>query len=598
MKINKLFLPLCALLMLYACSSSDEDYIEYDENLEIRGVQAAIAPSSVVTRTETEKSNSGIGRTAFKANDAIIFTTIKRTNNPLPNFIYTDIGYTTSDGTKWNRTSSVPEKIYWSDAVSAHTFVGYSLPKKEGYSFVKNGSYQGKLSTIDFSAGNSALEAEDLLLCYNADTKAETGGVSAKVSFAHALSCVRVIVNIQDYSAKAVDTQVDVLQMKIDEQPTEFTWNELGDAVEVTGSTTSTLTLWPQGATGDGSKKTFTFLGLTVPHSGNVPFCFKVNYDPQNSTNVKDYKGEFDKVEFKSGVCTTLDITLNHQGEKISTGVSYSGWSYVATPDIGELRKKSTFMDMKDNEVVTIHSNSQATADDATWLYGPDDDIKDIYGHNGNTVEKAYVIKSAVQLLSFAKEVNNGYDFSDKYIRLDADITMQKTAKGDNYSWSGIGTGEVAFNGTFLGGDRYINRLKGNSLFVSLGSNAVVEQLHISTIGTINDGALVKTNNGIIAACKVVDEVSTTGGALVGTNNGTIYACYYTGTTGATSLVGTNNAPTKTVGCYVASDYQTFTKTDVDGLNANLDALYVQNTSLTQFEYVYSVGNYPTVKKK
>lgn len=600
MRINKIYFVLGALLMLLACSSADEEALAYDENLEIRGVQATIAPSSAITRSETGNTSTGIGRTAFVANDQIVFTKITRTNNSLPSFTYSDVSYLTSDGTKWNRTSTGPEKIYWSDASSAHTFIGYSLPQKEGYSFENKGaSYQGKLSTTDYSTGNSALASEDLLLCYNTDTKAETGGVSAKVSFEHAMSCMRVVVNIQGYSANTVDTQVDVDQMKIESQPSEFTWNELGKAIEeVTGSTKNSLTLWRQSATGDGNKKTFTFLGLTVPHCGKVPFSFQVNYDPQNTTDIKEYKGEFNDVDLKSGLCTTLSITLNHQGEQIGTSVSYSDWSYVFTPDIGELRKKSTFMDMKiDNDAIKIHT-SCSSEDDATWLYGSNENTKDIYGNDGSAAYP-FVIKSAPQLLAFAKEVNQGnLDFDGKFIRLDADITMQKTNKDTTYVWPGIGTDSRSFNGTFLGGDRYINRLGGNSLFVSLGEKAVVEQLHITTVGTIDGGgALADSNAGIVGGCKVIDDVNTTGGALVGTNSGTIHACYYTGSNDV-PLVGSG----ATVGCYVAKDITSFheAETKVGELNLELDDWYNKDENKSkyksQFKFVHSPGNYPTVK--
>jgi hypothetical protein len=102
----------------------------------------------------------------------------------------------------------------------------------------------------------------------------------------------------------------------------------------------------------------------------------------------------------------------------------------------------------------------------------------------------------------------------------------------------------------------------------------------------------------LIGTCKVIDDVTTTGGALVGTNNGTIYACYYTGTTRAVSIVGSNNTDGKTVGCYVANDYSIITNKDVDTLNNELETLYKQNSNLTPYEYVYSVGTFPIVRKK
>ena len=274
----------------------------------------------------------------------------------------------------------------------------------------------------------------------------------------------------------------------------------------------------------------------------------------------------------------------------------------MATPDIGELVKKSTYMNMSIDKV-TIHSAENLTADDATWLYidiSDNNKVKDIYGNDG-TAEKPYRITSAEQMLSFAKEVNNGNDFGGKTVRLDADITMQKSTTATDYTWAGIGTGDksVAFNGTFLGGDRYINHLQGKPLFISLGGSARVEQLYITTIGAVNDGALAGTNNGVIGACKVIDETTTTSGALVGTNNGTIYACFHTGAADGVKLVGTNDGENaKTTGCYVASDYSVITSQRVGELNDELKTLYTSNTSLTQYKYEYSAGSYPILKKE
>ena len=173
--------------------------------------------------------------------------------------------------------------------------------------------------------------------------------------------------------------------------------------------------------------------------------------------------------------------------------------------------------------------------------------------------------------------------------------------------WIGIGDETFVFNGTFLGGDRFINRLYGNPLFINLGENACVEQLFISPIGTIDgSGALSETNAGVIAACKVIDDVTTTGGALVGTNSGTIYACYNTGdatkkvgeTTESALLVGNN---TGTIyGCYQVNKITTTIEELVTTLNNELDNWYNLTTypGYTKYQYVYSAGSYPTVVKK
>ena len=289
--------------------------------------------------------------------------------------------------------------------------------------------------------------------------------------------------------------------------------------------------------------------------------------------------------------------------------VEYSDWNFVATPDLGALRKKSTFMDI--NSTVTIHSDANATIDDATWLYQKDGALLDIYGNNGDSRQTPYRITSASQLLSFAKEVKAGVDFKDKFIRLDADITMQastaKTSAEDSTSnvkpveWIGIGDAGHPFNGTFLGGDRYINRLNGSPLFAKLGEYALVEQLHITSIGSITGGgALADSNEGVIGGCKVIDDVNTTGGALVGSNSGIIYASYCTGEDGTTTLVGSNSG--QAVGCYQSTDFTSLDESNlkklVDTLNGDLDSLYVKQATLTQYKYIYSAGSYPTVQKQ
>ena len=628
MRISKL-LYIAVIALLTACTNDDEVNV-YDDALEIKGISAVIGEDALVTRSAGDLTKS-VGRSKFVNGDQIVFTTIKRTENPLASFTYSNIRYD-HNGDNWGRTEgNDPEKIYWTDGASAHTFIGYSLPSKT-YHWVDNGNgtYAGELgygkAGLDFTGGNDEIVAEDLLLNYNTETVAETGGLSTKVGFSHAFSNICVVVNIKNFaaSASALDTKTVVSDMVVHNQPTKFTWGGNSNSLNVNDfdeQSVKDIKLWcpvPAGE-GEGQSKTFTFYGLTTPQdatyhqiNGNdkkLEFSFNVTYPDATNTSetvTKTYKGTFDKlVDFNSGKCTTLNISLNHKGEQMLIGVEYSDWNYVATPDIGELRKKSTFMDI--NSSVTIHSDKEATVYDATWLYNDGTMIKDIYGNDGSK-ENPYRISTASQLLSFAKEVKKGLTFGGKYIRLDADITMQastaKTSAEDEtltrtpVSWIGIGDSEHAFNGNFLGCDRYINRLYGSPLFVNLGDSACVEQLYVSPIGSITGGALAMTNAGVIGACKVLDEVTTsssTDGVLVGTNTGMVYACYHMGTT---KLVGSGVV----VGCYTASDITSLDggslKTLVDSLNAKLDSLYSSNTDITKYQYVYSVGSYPTVVKK
>ena len=655
MKYNKILL-LSILIFLTACSNQD-DFLTPSAGLEIKNIQATIEGQESETRA-VEKLTVDIGRTKFADGDQLMFTTIKRTNSPLDAFTYSGIEYL-YDGKSWERKEgNLPEKIYWTDGASAHTFIGYSLPS-QSYHWIDNGNgtYAGELGygqdNLDFSTGNDAMVKEDLLLNYNTETVAETGGLSTKVRFSHALSNVRVIVNIKNFAASssAVDTKVGVSDMIILDQPAKYQWG--GDSknlkvldLENSSQQKKNIKLWCSEPAGEGTaqSKTFTFYGLTTPQdatfhaiNGNdkpLQFSFTVTYpDPMNpaTTLTKTYTGSFAQaVNFNSGMCTTLNISLNHKDEQMFTGAEYSDWNFVSTPDLGELRKKTTFMDI--NSSVTTHDMATATIYDATWLYNEGSQIKDVYGNDG-TKEHPYRISSASQMLSFAKEVKEGFSFQGKYIRLDADITMQsstaktkveeETSKVEAVSWIGIGDASHAFEGTFLGGDRYVNRLYGSPLFMNLGQDARVEQLYVTTIGSISGGgALAETNDGCIGGCKINDDVASTGGALVGTNGGIIYACYHIGTTkGTAGLVNTNTG--SIIGCYQAGEVEGGTafsiaatnsgaidcptpaslqeiqqKSFTESLNAALDTWHATHTGYTSFQFVFSAANFPTVQKK
>ena len=632
---------LSMMVLLAACSSDEDIFSTHDDALEMKGIQVAIAGGEAsVTRAATvDPMKVSVGRTQFVNDDEIVFTTIKRTKSPLDAFTYSNIHYK-YNGTNWERTTTDPEKIYWTDGNNAHTFIAYNLPDGYHWETAANGTgsdtYAGELgygATSIVYSNNEDIKKEDPLILYSDTTKADNGGLTTTVYFTHALSNVRVVVNIKDFaaSASAVDTLVKVSNMVLHDQPCLYTWGA-SSKDDVTAldfnadqQKKKDITLWCPQPNGEGKaqSKTFTFYGLTTPQnaafhgiSANkqpLKFSFEVEYpdamDPTQSVK-KTYQGEFgDTVHFNPGVCTTLNISLNHQNEQIFMDVEYSDWNFVATPDLGALRKKSTFMDI--NSTVTIHSDANATVDDATWLYQKDGALLDIYGNNGDSRQTPYRITSASQLLSFAKEVKAGVDFKDKFIRLDADITMQastaKTSAEDSTSnvkpvvWIGIGDADHAFNGTFLGGDRYINRLNGNPLFAKLGPAALVEQLHITSIGSITGGgALANTNAGTIGGCKIVDDVNTKGGALVGSNSGIIYASYCTGEDGTTKLIGNNSG--QVVGCYQSTDFTSLDESNlkklVDKLNGDLDSLYVKQATLTQYKYIYSAGSYPTVQKQ
>lgn len=636
MKLHKLLSLTVALSLLVACNTNDEALVP-DEALQINGITATLSSTQAATRAET---SLGVGRTAFADGDVIVFTTIKRTKYSLDNFTYGNIQYS-YNGSGWarssNGTTNDPEKIYWSDVTSAHTFTGYCLPSSSYYWQTVTTdnivTYKGELGygvddkgTIDFSTDNESIIAEDLLVSHSKNVKPETGGASAQVDFKHALSNVCVVVNVTGFATNSLDKKVDVTDMVILNQPCVFTWGadtttlSTFNVTDTSNNKIKNIKLWRKSVSGENEDKTFVFYGLTTPqnadyrkingNSNKLSFKFTVTYPnaiDATQTDTHTYQGTVsDEVLFNSGKCTTINVSLNHKNEKMLVDVNYTDWNYVSTPDLGELRKKSTYMTLTKDDV-KIHSTDGVTIDNATWLYTNGNEVYDVYGNDGNTAATAYRITSAAQMLAFAQEVNNAYTFKDKYVRLDADITMQKSATATGYSWIGIGDANDAkkvFQGTFLGGDRYINRLSGSPLFVNLGAYACVEQLYITAIGEVSTGALAGTNAGIIGGCKVIDDVTlsgTTAGALVGTNSstGTIHACYYTG---AGNLIGTDSGTT--IGCYQANQLTSLTNsalsTLVTTLNTNLTTWYSDTSNSgkfkTKFQYTYTIGNYPTVE--
>lgn len=463
------------------------------------------------------------------------------------------------------------------------------------------------------------LRKEDLLLTY--DTEMQNEDAFAVVHFHHALASVRVVVTISGFSStgKDPDAETKVTDMLLYDQPTMYKWdgnsykvdplvaedqsalngfNDWGGTTPPAWNQTKNMKLWQSREyRGSGASRTFTFYGIVAPgFQDEVKMDFQVNYpDPLDPNQEKRLQKKYTatlklandkKVEFRPGYCTSINVNLNHKDEKMTVGAEYMSWQFEDNPDEGSLKKNSTYLEKapafvkgKDKNIVTIIGDTKAeNPDDATWLYvaGKDannnDIIKDIYGNdgdvrivNGKTIVTPYLIKTADQLLSFAYEVMNGRTFEHKYIKLDADITMQPTKDSKTVNWIGIGDKDHPFNGFFLGSNRYINRLQGQHFFHTVGDNAVIDKLNFENVievqgcgvvahknlglicgcyidGDVNEtnnqtqsqytGSIVGENDSFIIACahvgKVIGKSGIIGG-LVGFNNGTVMACYHSG---------------------------------------------------------------------
>lgn len=408
------------------------------------------------------------------------------------------------------------------------------------------------------------LKNEDLLLFYNTEQLADIGGMTTTLYYRHALASLRVIIDIREFAVSdgSQDAKTTIKDLLVLNQPWKYKWTQTGTNSNEndtdpgwgvindtqTGDGLVNIKAWqprPQGE-GTGSNKTFTFYSLIVPgEQTDFNMHYTVTYPkalkPSEMEN-HTYGVHMDEILFKAGYCTTVRVSLNHRGEPINIGAMYYNWDDVSTPDKSNLQKVSTFLDTSNRTDITIAGDPKATVEDATWLYyNGDNNLVDIYGNDGSQ-SNPFTIKTARQFLSFAYEVNGGNNgegrtFQGKYVKLEADLFLQKDLKSSDINWPGIGTADKQFNGYFDGGNRIIKLLKGKPLFTNIGANAHIETLQLEdVIGDINGGGcLAEVNNGTLCGCHVYAKNNTIitlnsgsssySGFICGANNGTIFAC-------------------------------------------------------------------------
>lgn len=637
---RNLYTLIIAALACAGCSDDMTNGSSMANTIELTTINASIEYGTQTrSASDVEYLEDHISRYQFVSGDRMTFTKIERTSNPITRFQYRDVVFNSNASGAWERDkqtgSSVeypkvhPERIYWSDATSAHRFVGFSLPK-DNTSFEwelndETNIYHGAIGdpnkiseVIDYNPASPTTETitvtdgkeekevtfgysqklrdEDLLLTYDDQLRADNS--VANIKFRHALSSVRIIVNISGFYGTTTDAYSKVSNMILKNQPTKYQWRQTSAATEAltTEQLRKNIILWntkPDGE-GQGAGKLFTFYGITVPQGQeffsafsdyrNLEMSFTVTYpdpmknDPVNHTVNKTYNATIaNPVYFYPGKCTTINITLNHKDETMTIGASYQDWEYKDTPDDGSLKKKNTFLskapalEQRDQAGVTIVGDTKATADDATWLYEKIENgthtgqIYDIYGNDGSETNP-YTISTANQLLSFAYEVHNCRNFAGKHVKLDADITLQPSSSVEDskrITWIGIGTeegtGGKRFEGIFNGNGRRISGLYGHPFFGVIGDYAVIDKLNFTNvIGITNGGGVVAhKNSGLLCGTNIESNITIQAsntnqyvGSIVGDNESFIVACTHSGTVEATSgsstthiggIVGRNN---------------------------------------------------------
>ncbi|MDY2604587.1 MAG: hypothetical protein SOW10_00355, partial [Alloprevotella sp.] len=319
MMIRFLYL-LLSVLCLAACTADDALTGPADTGaVPLKGIEASVYGSTAKRAPALDKDYH-VGRSVFVNADQMVLTCIKRTQSPIPGFTYSGIvfNHTVGEGQTtggWDRDEKqgfteanpkqVPEAIYWSDATNPHTYIGYSLPQpRETFAWTlgEHGIYSGTLRSIGSDVvtrfvdhtTDANIKADDLLLTYDTDKVSETGGSVAKLYFHHALANVRVIVNIQGFSANndAADTRSVVRNMVLRDMPVRYRWMQQSTGVTPLPHADNEkldTRMWiprPDG-TGTGVGKQFVFYALAVPRADvSQQMTFDVSYPDPMKPNV------------------------------------------------------------------------------------------------------------------------------------------------------------------------------------------------------------------------------------------------------------------------------------------------------------------------
>ena len=208
-------------------------------------------------------------------------------------------------------------------------------------------------------------------------------------------------------------------------------------------------------------------------------------------------------------------VTLSHGSAPAGYQEPFLGYSLNGTPFNGD----SFTMPAADATVT------------ARWT------VKDFESGHDGTEADPYIIYNKEQLDQLASRVNSGTSYSDKFIKLGADIEYDST---ENYT--SIGNNDNEFRGTFDGYGHTVSGivLTENSdyrgLFGYLHSQGTVKNVTLSNSaisGYKNVGGIVGYNDGTVVSCIVKNSVTISAtsnesyyhGGIAGRNIGKIQGC-------------------------------------------------------------------------
>ena len=165
-----------------------------------------------------------------------------------------------------------------------------------------------------------------------------------------------------------------------------------------------------------------------------------------------------------------------------------------------------------------------------------------------NETSTKFEISTAEQLAGLAELVNNGKNFSNKTVRLTADIVLNNTSEWENWessapnnTWTPIGANwNSFFSGTFDGQGHTVSGIYNNSENYCQGlfgyNNGTIKNVGVTESyieGSSIVGGVCGENRGTISNCYNSGTVSGdyyVGGVCGYNNNGTISDCYNSGT--------------------------------------------------------------------
>ena len=332
--------------------------------------------------------------------DQIVITTFQRTNNPVKRYSYHNLILNYQGNGSWERpmegetpTDRNEKTLFWTDATSTNQLIAYSIPVSDTFDWkvkIDDESsinyYYGSLGditkdAIDFSdneKGVQLMNNEDLLLVKNDTLTPSDNGAKAILHFRHALTCVRVNVNLKDYLANGGDKNTTISNLRVLNQPVFYRWDQ-GDAgvralttdddnkfikekyngMEMTLRKPVKFYNYNTASADTDKEKTFSFYGLLVPQDQQyydaakkepLNIEFMAHYaDAETGEPVsKLYRSTFNNVLLKPGFITILNIDLNHKGEVISYDVQYVDWSSSHVTKQMELEKRDDTFDMSE----------------------------------------------------------------------------------------------------------------------------------------------------------------------------------------------------------------------------------------------------------